>query len=124
MVLEEQADRLDPQRGWPNWLSPTRWGSIMTISLPLRLSLVPLVVTAGLGWLPAGSQAQSIHRDGCPLLVPASQAGLQPMRLQPNEVAEKNARGCLSPFDAIYGPDGCPQKLCGPDAGLIQLPLP
>ena len=96
----------------------------MTISLPLRLSLVPLVVTAGLGWLPAGSQAQSIHRDGCPLLVPASQAGLQPMRLQPNEVAEKNARGCLSPFDAIYGPDGCPQKLCGPDAGLIQLPLP
>jgi hypothetical protein len=117
MVLEEHADL-------PTGRTQARWSPIMTKLLHLRPTLVPLLVTATLGWLPPAGQAQAIHRDGCPLLVPASQAGLQPMRLQPNQVAEKNARGCLSPFDAIYGPDGCPKKLCGPDAGLIQLPLP
>jgi len=39
-------------------------------------------------------------------------------------VASKNALGCLSPADGIYGPDGCPLRLCGPEAGVIQLPLP
>lgn len=60
----------------------------------------------------------------CPLLVPATQSELQPLRIRPQQVAEKNARGCLSPADAIYGPDGCPLKLCGRQAGVIQLPEP
>jgi hypothetical protein len=32
--------------------------------------------------------------------------------------------GCLSPADAVYGADGCPLRLCGADAGVIQLPEP
>ncbi|SBO42483.1 hypothetical protein [Cyanobium sp. NIES-981] len=70
------------------------------------------------------ASAQTLITGGCPLLVPASQRDLQPKRLPPEQVAGKNRRGCLSPFDAVYGPDGCPQRLCGPEAGVIQLPLP
>jgi hypothetical protein len=66
--------------------------------------------------------AQSRPGNGCPLIVPASQAELQPLRIRPDQVAGKNARGCLSPADAIYGPDGCPRQLCGGSAGVIQLP--
>ena len=36
----------------------------------------------------------------------------QPTKLPPERVAEKNARGCLSEMDAIYGPDGCPLRFC------------
>jgi hypothetical protein len=39
-------------------------------------------------------------------------------------VVGKNARGCLSPADAVYRLDGCPQRLCGSNAGVIQLPPP
>jgi hypothetical protein len=55
-----------------------------------------------------------IPRKGtsCPLLVPSQVSYLQPKRLKPEEVKAKNAAGCLSPADAIYGPDGCPIKLC------------
>jgi hypothetical protein len=36
----------------------------------------------------------------------------QPKQLPPSEVAGKNARGCLSQFDAYYGLNGCPLKYC------------
>ena len=49
---------------------------------------------------------------------------LQPRRIQPDQVKGKNAMGCLSPADAVYGADGCPLRLCNPDAGVIQLPPP
>lgn len=50
--------------------------------------------------------------DRCPALLPKDQSFFEPVRLNPQEVPAKNARGCLSPGDAIYGPDGCPTRLC------------
>jgi len=50
--------------------------------------------------------------SSCPLVVPSQVSFLQPKRLKPAEVKAKNAAGCLSAADAIYGPDGCPLKLC------------
>ena len=58
----------------------------------------------------------------CPLLVSPSNSEFQQKRIQPNQVAAKNSGGCLSPSDAIYGPDGCPTKLCGANSGVISLP--
>ena len=83
-----------------------------------------LKTLVSLALLSAAALAQSRPGNGCPLIVPASQAELQPLRIRPSQVAGKNARGCLSPADAIYGPDGCPQRLCGGNAGVIQLPPP
>lgn len=59
--------------------------------------------------------------DGCPLLVPRSEAVFQPVRLAPGDVARKNAGGCLSAADAHYGPDGCPRKLCPPATPGMEL---
>jgi hypothetical protein len=70
----------------------------------------------------APAQADMAGRGGCALNVPAGLAELQPLRIPAKQVAAKNARGCLSPADAIYGADGCPLRLCGSDAGVIQLP--
>ena len=47
---------------------------------------------------------------------------MQPMRILPQQVKAKNAMGCLSPSDAIYGPDGCPLRFCGPNSGTFQFP--
>lgn len=60
----------------------------------------------------------------CPLVVPPTQSELQPLRIKPSQVATKNAIGCLSAADAVYGPDGCPLRLCGQNSGVIQLPEP
>ena len=68
--------------------------------------------------------AQERMAGSCPLVVSANNSELQPKRIQPSQVAGKNAGGCLSPSDAIYGPDGCPLKLCGANAGVIPLPAP
>jgi hypothetical protein len=55
--------------------------------------------------------------------VPGSDYALQPLRIQPSQVARKNAVGCLSPADAaVYGPDGCPVKLCRAPQGTVPLP--
>lgn len=86
--------------------------------LALTLILGQLLALA----LPAHAQREII--GDCPMLVPADQRELQPKRLPPQQVAGKNALGCLSPHDAIYAADGCPLRLCGPDAGVIQLPGP
>ncbi len=80
----------------------------------------------GAAWL-ATSQAvlaQERMAGSCPLVVAPSNSQLQPRRIPPSQVAGKNAGGCLSPSDAIYGPDGCPLKLCGANAGVIPLPAP
>ena len=69
-------------------------------------------------------QAQGLPKPPCPLVVPASQKLFQPRRIQPNQVQAKNAMGCLSPADAVYGADGCPLRMCGAEAGVIQLPEP
>ena len=84
--------------------------------------------TPGLELIKGGSTPAAIHglqilnSRSCPLLVPASEAGLQPLWIPPSQVKAKNNLGCLSGADAIYGPDGCPTKLCGASQGVIPLP--
>lgn len=73
----------------------------------------PLAIEASPGLSPAA----------CRLLVPRSEAVLQPLRIRPAQVPQKNSMGCLSAADALYGPDGCPSKLCGQKHGY-QVPLP
>ena len=85
------------------------------------------VALAGTGMLEASqrpARAQAVPKPSCPLVVPPSQTLFQPRRIQADQVKAKNAMGCLSPADAVYGADGCPLRLCGPDAGVIQLPEP
>ncbi|MFQ6537395.1 MULTISPECIES: hypothetical protein [Aphanothece] len=82
-----------------------------------------LLLASGLT-LELPAQSQTLITGGCPWLVPVRQRELQPKRLHPAEVPGKNARGCLSPHDAVYGPDGCPLRLCGPEAGVLPLPPP
>jgi hypothetical protein len=63
------------------------------------------------------------YEPPCPLLAsPGSSSStlLQPMRIKPQQVKAKNAMGCLSPSDAIYGPDGCPLRFCGQNSGTFQ----
>jgi len=96
------------------------------------LVTVSTAVLAALVCLPGPAQAQSkgqvqtqpALKDGCRLVVPARQSVLQPKRLKPSQVQAKNAMGCLSPADAVYAANGCPQRLCGPNAGVIQFPGP
>ncbi|WP_254933424.1 hypothetical protein [Cyanobium sp. WAJ14-Wanaka] len=65
--------------------------------------------------------AQERMAGSCPLVVTPQNSLLQPKRINPAQVKAKNAGGCLSPADAIYGTNGCPQKLCGANAGVIPL---
>jgi hypothetical protein len=60
----------------------------------------------------------------CRLVVPPGQSVLQPLKIRPEQVPLKNRLGCLSPADAIYGPDGCPVRLCGPTKGVFPLTPP
>jgi len=90
-----------------------------------RLGLTSVVMAAIAGM--AGSSALAAdtlpYEPPCPVLAsPGSQALLQPMRLPPQQVKAKNAMGCLSPNDAIYGPDGCPLRFCGANSGVFKLP--
>ncbi len=72
---------------------------------------------------PAAIRVQGIPPVPCPLLVPANDAALQPLRIAPSQVAMKNSMGCLSPSDAsLYGPNGCPVKLCKLPQGTVPLP--
>lgn len=70
------------------------------------------------------SAPDALAPSPCKLLVPADQAVLQPMKIRPEQVPLKNRLGCLSPADAVYGPDGCPVRLCGKNEGAFQLPPP
>jgi hypothetical protein len=83
--------------------------------------LVPVLLLAS-ALAPTAALANEVMAGSCPLLVAPSNSEFQPKRIQPSQVAAKNAAGCLSPADAIYGPDGCPQKLCGANSGVIPLP--
>ena len=65
---------------------------------------------------------QILNSRACPLLVKPSESDLQPIWISPSQVPAKNKLGCLSGADAIYGPDGCPTKLCGAGQGVIPLP--
>ena len=102
------------------------------LSPPTRLLMgldavvLGLAIAGGglLGGFPGQAQSQGLPKPSCPLVVPPSQKLFQPRLIQPNQVQAKNAMGCLSPADAVYGADGCPLRMCGPNAGVIQLPEP
>jgi hypothetical protein len=68
---------------------------------------------------PFAIEAPGLLPPPCPLIVPPDLPALQPVRIQPSQVAAKNRMGCLSAADAIYGPDGCPLKLCAPASGAF-----
>ena len=55
-------------------------------------------------------------------MVKAGDVAVQPLWIPPSQVKAKNSLGCLSGNDAIYGPDGCPTKLCAAGTGVIPLP--
>ena len=94
-----------------------------TPSFSRRLLLGLAIAGVGLlGSLQGQALAQGLPKPSCPLVVPASQKLFQPRSIQPNQVQAKNAMGCLSPADAVYGADGCPLRICGAEAGVIQLP--
>lgn len=82
--------------------------------------------TAAWAQAPAASQPvvdfRGLTPPPCPLVVPVSDAVLQPLRLQPAQVADKNAMGCLSAADAIDGPEGCPLQLCSTAQGTLPMP--
>ena len=72
--------------------------------MPLALSASTLLLLA--------QAMPGVTPRGCPWLVSKTSYLYQPTKLAPQQVAEKNARGCLSEMDAIYGPDGCPLRFC------------
>jgi len=122
----------------PDCSTPRRFPLLPGTALPpgglLRSPLASLVAALAVVLSGAAARAQSpspnqpLAIDGlppppCPLLVPASNAALQPLRIEPSQVPRKNAVGCLSPADAAaYGPDGCPVKLCHAPEGTVPLP--
>lgn len=67
---------------------------------PQPLAVPPLSTTP---WPPGAA---------CKRLVPLKDSVLQPLRIEPRQVPRKNAGGCLSAADAVYGADGCPLRLC------------
>ena len=75
------------------------------------------------GGTPAAIQGmQILNSNKCRLVVPPNNASMQPLWIEPSLVKAKNSLGCLSAADALYGPDGCPTKLCGANQGVIPLP--
>ena len=95
----------------PAWALAGLLGAPQAQAQPQAQSLAP--GQAGAAQV-QGLYADDLPRQGsrCRLLVPSDMPFLQPKRLKPGEVKAKNASGCLSPADAIYGADGCPLKLC------------
>ena len=72
--------------------------------MPLALSASTLLLLA--------QAMPDVTPRGCPWLVSKTSYLYQPTKIAPQQVTEKNARGCLSEMDAIYGPDGCPLRFC------------
>ncbi|MCP9858091.1 MULTISPECIES: hypothetical protein [unclassified Cyanobium] len=99
---------------------------VMPLALPLAVNLAspPALAQAVTPNQPLAIEASpGLSPPACRLLVPRSEAVLQPLRIHPAQVAQKNSMGCLSAADALYGPDGCPSQLCGQQRGY-QVPLP
>jgi hypothetical protein len=93
------------------------------IPLALPLAVQPALAQAVSPNQPLAIEASpGLPPPACRLLVPRSESVLQPLRIHPAQVAQKNSMGCLSAADARYGPDGCPSQLCGQKHGY-QVPL-
>jgi hypothetical protein len=77
---------------------------------------------------PSPNQPEAIPASSGLTLPPCPRIGppgtIQPLRIQPRQVKAKNARGCLSAEDGLYGADGCPLRFCGTRTPRLQLPAP
>ena len=127
-------EAIQPRAAWGPWppAGPHPDPQMPMVALPpsvpqprpiAALLAAGLTLAAGAWMAPLKAAPQPGPMGGeaprsCPALLPKSESFLEPMRLRPAEVPAKNARGCLSPGDAIYGPDGCPKKLCPQPQGL------
>ncbi|MFM7264783.1 MAG: hypothetical protein ACKOZW_04155 [Cyanobium sp.] len=63
---------------------------------------------------------QGLSPPPCPRIGPPGT--IQPLRIQPRQVAKKNRMGCLSAEDAVYAPNGCPVRFCGAATPRLALP--
>jgi hypothetical protein len=107
-----------------------RWGGVQTLTAAGSLAaFVTFAAQApSIAQAPSPNQPEAIpERRGltlppCPWIGPPGT--IQPLRIQPRQVGAKNARGCLSAEDAVYGPDGCPVRFCGTRTPRLQLPAP
>ena len=104
--------------GGPDWRALQQ--TIMARAVRPRGATLGCALALVLG--AGAAEAQQRLAGQCPLIVPADSTTIQPRRILPSEVAGKNAMGCLSPSDAIYGADGCPVKMCGQTSGAFALP--
>lgn len=116
--LSSAGQRPDPQipmvASFPSVLQPRKVAALLAAGLSLAAAALIAPVEAA----PQPGLSGTEPPRSCPALLPKNESFLEPMRLSPQEVPAKNARGCLSPSDAIYGPDGCPKKLCPQPQGL------
>lgn len=84
-----------------------------SLKILLLLLGLPLLISAPLqAQQIMGTPRKGVTEGGCKWLVPWGMEYAQPKQLKPGEVTGKNARGCLSQYDANYGEDGCPLKFC------------
>ncbi len=108
-------------------LLPGLLGGLLSAGMPLALMAAAAAPARAQGQTPnqplAIEASPGLSPPPCRLLVPRSEAVLQPLRIHPAQVAQKNSLGCLSAADALYGPDGCPSQLCGQKHGF-QVPMP
>ncbi len=113
----------DRQRTCPPPRSGTLLGLLTVALLGFSLGHPPQARAQSLSPnQPEAIRVRGIPPPPCPLLVPLKDAALQPLRIAPNQVAKKNSMGCLSPADAaLYGPDGCPVKLCRLPEGTVPM---
>ena len=106
-------------------------GCLLSAAIPLALLAAVVAPSAAPSLAQGVTPNQPLAIESAPglspppyrLLVPRSEAVLQPLRIHPAQVAQKNSLGCLSAADALYGPDGCPTQLCGQKHGF-QVPMP
>ncbi len=108
-------------------LLPGLLGGLLSAGMPLAVMAAAAAPALAQGQTPnqplAIEARPGLSPPPCRLLVPRNEAVLQPLRIHPSQVPQKNGMGCLSAADALYGPDGCPSQLCGKQHGY-QVPMP
>ncbi len=108
-------------------LLPGLMGGLLSAGMPLAVMAAapaPTLAQALTPNQPLAIEARpGLSPPPCQLVVPRNEAVLQPLRIHPSQVPQKNGMGCLSAADALYGPDGCPSRLCGKQHGY-QVPMP
>jgi hypothetical protein len=107
-------------------LLPGLLGGLLSAGMPLAAlaAAAPAMAQGQTPNQPLAIEAMpGLSPPPCRLVVPRSEAVLQPLRIHPSQVPQKNSMGCLSAADALYGPDGCPSQLCGKQRGY-QVPMP